>query len=271
MNEKSKLAKFIDNSMVTLICFLIAFIITKKFTHSNIYSIFIASFISLIFIKILHHFQITHFNKIGLKKEEVKQIQYTNISFRKMTLYNQTIYLKKMFKSHKVKQFHGLLLLDNNVIISNNINQTELQVDNLFTLYSKIKANRLKPDEVAIICNQIAPLAIDNQNNFDIKFSFITPDIFYALTKKYKCEFKYAGKETKSENIFITLKTKLFLKTQAKYFLRCGLLLLIASLLVPYAKYYIISACITLLIGSFCLIFGHSETKKSISKLLKIT
>ncbi len=269
MYEKTKIAKFIDNSVLTFVCFFLTFVTIKKYTHSNLYAAGIALFVCFISMKILLHFQFSYYNKLGLKKQEIKQIEYTNISFRKLTQFQQTVYLKKLFRAYNVRQIKGFLMLDNNVIVSNQISKSEITVDSLFEIYATIKSNKLNPDEVAIICNKTSQEIFEKQKNFDLKFSFITPEIFYTLTKQFDCEFSYLPQTKTKQNLLLKFKTKLLLKKQAKYFIRCGFLLLLASMLVPYSQYYIISACITLLIGSFCLIFGSKEIQGASTKLLK--
>ena len=251
MEYRTKLARFIDNFALTSIFMVFTFLCIKKYIKILYFCIILTILLGFIFIKTITYFQFKRYTKIGLKKEELKNIEYTNITLRKLTYNKQLIYFKKMFASFNPKLAEKFIMLDNNIFVLNKLDQSNLSIDTIYEVYARTNKMKVKPKEIAIVCNNVDQSLINQKNKIgNINISFLTPE--------------YAVKKTS----FKPTISKLFIKKQSRYYIRCGLFLYITSLMVPFSRYYILSASIFLIIGTICLIFGSKELKLPKSQLL---
>ena len=268
IENKSKLARFSDNMLFVFIIMIFLFLLINKFIKSLYIKLFITIFIGYITFLIINKLQNKKLVKLGIKKDEIKNIECLNISLRTQTYNEQISYIKKIFSSFKPKLLNKLILLENNVVIFNKLDESKLSLDSIFEIYSRVKKQNLKPTEIAIICNEIDQNTLNFKNKLnEFNISFITPDLLYCIAKKNNCEIKYDNNKIKSKK-FKNIISNIFLKKQSKYFIRCGLLLFITSFMVPFSRYYIISASICLFVGLICLFFGNKEIKLPKSQLL---
>lgn len=268
MEYRTKFARFIDNFVLTAIFMVFTFLFLQKYIKILYISIGLSVFMGFVFIKSVFYFQFKRYSKLGVKKEELKNIEHTNITLRKLTYNQQIIYLKKLFSKFNPKLSGKFIMLDNDIFVINKLDQSNLSIDAIYEIYARTNKIKVKPKEVAIVCNNVDQSVINQKNKLgDINISFLTPEYIYALSKKYNCEIKNTPESLKQIN-FKPKMSKLFMKKQSRYFIRCGLFLYLTSLMVPFSRYYIISASIFLLVGAVCLIFGTKEIKLPKSQLL---
>ena len=268
MEKPTKLAKTIDNIALTFIFMLLCFLFINKYLKQLYVSIILSVIFGFIFIKIVYSLQTRHDAKLGIKKEEENLVEQTNIALRKLSKIQQTAYIKTLLKQHNPKVVGKAILLDNNIIVINKLDDDQLQLNAIFEINLYIKKAKLQPDEIAIICNDISQQALNYKEKIpDLPISFITPKLLYSLAKKYDCLIDVNTSKQKIKKFKLSF-AKMFMKTQSRYFIRCGHILYLASLMVPFSRYYIISASICLFVGAVCLLFGNKETKIPESKLL---
>lgn len=256
---QTKLGRFIDNISIAFCSTIVFLVWIKKIINNAYISLFISMSLSFILIKIIKHFQNKKLKKLNIKKEETNNILQCNKALRMMQLNKQVSFIKKLFKNQKVKQKNFMLFTEDYCII-NQLNNDLTTTEKIYESYQNmqnLKNENIK--NIIIIGNKISPEANLLMGEFNnIKIEFISPIELYSLMKnanKYPCTI---NQKTQKNKFKLQIKP-LFMKKSAKLFFRCGLLLYISSLFVPYFKYYIISASILLILSIICLIFGKKE------------
>ena len=68
------------------------------------------------------------------------------------------------------------------------------------------------------------------------------------------------NKKTQNNIYFVKINT-IFMQKSAKLFFKCGFILLVTSLFIPYFSYYIITGSILVFIAIICFYFGKKENK----------
>ena len=73
--ERSKFAKFLDNVAVGTLVFFLSYLTSKKYIKTKITCLIISILIMCFFIFAVHKIQNRKYAKLGLKKQEQKQIE----------------------------------------------------------------------------------------------------------------------------------------------------------------------------------------------------
>ncbi len=260
--SRSKFGRFIDNVVITLIVFLISFALLKTLIISNWVCVIVALIFCFCVLKIILYFQNKKYNKLSIEKNEVKKIDECNFELRKMSEDKQISFFKNMLAKLEVTKKNKLLIVQNKIAINVNLFNDKLESQDIYKIYSKIQNLQTeKIQEVVIICNSVPIEIINLTNRFNnLKFTFFSPIETYALMKKFYYFPSLSTPNKAKKHTKMAIVKQAFMHKHAKNFIRCGLLLYLAGLFVPFTKYYIISASICLLIGAICLCFGQKES-----------
>lgn len=256
---RSKFALFIDNLSIMFVLTLLSFIFLRSIFINKILCLILSILIGFLVLKIIIKFQNRYYNKLSIKNEEIKNIEKTNIYLRKMQ--DDTLYelFCKALTPYAPQKNDNAILLNNNIVFYIFLNKDQLSPQDIFEAYKKSFINtNLK--EIVIVCNTLSKEAIQTLNNFrDIKITLFAKTETYSFLKKANClpEFKEENQLKKRKNIFN------FQKKQYKHFIKCGILLYISSLFIPYTNYYLITASILLICGVLVYCFGKDEASPS--------
>jgi len=265
--EKSKLAKFLDNLVLSICILILSFLIFQKYFRNYKLSIICAVVASAIIIKIITSFQFRRLKKLGLEKEEIKNIEKLNFYIRSQTQQSKTLFLKRLFQDEKPIVKNGFILTNSGVAIANYLNKNEVTEEQIFEIISKLDfLKKLKITEVALIVNQ-APKNLKTQLDENIKLCFITPDIFYAIVRQKNLLPNFSTEKTQK----VLLKHRIninFAKNQAKHFFRIGIVIFAMSFFIPFAKYYLILSIVCFVISAIMLVFGKKPIEGYKTKLL---
>ena len=268
--NRSKFAKFIDNVALAFIVFVFGFLFFRKYIKSIIVCLSVSVLLSLFFINLFLKIQNKKYTKLGIEKQELKDIEKLNFKLRSLSKIKQTSFIKNVFQDQILKNKNRFIILKNKVAIVNALDKDILQSQDIFSILAKhdfLKREDLK--EVAIICNDVDKTAHEVKQKSGFKdITFVTPEIFYSILKRLDILPKEEIEKTQIKPVRHAI-SRSFARKNAKYFFRCGLFLCIISLFIPFAKYYLISGCISLFLCSICLIFGFKELQTQPSLLLE--
>lgn len=269
--DRSKFGRFLDNMVITIIAFILFFTIFKTLIKNNYVCLTLATILSFVALKILIYFQNRKYTKLSIKKDEIKKIDECNFQLRKMSTSNQLNFFKQLLSSLNITVSKNLLIIDNTLALTTNLTSEQISKQDIFSVYSQIREHKLQAiKEVVIICNTVTPEIHNFVQRFtDISFVLFSPVETYSLMKKfnYYPALPQNEKQKKKQPYFIIKQA--FMRKHAKNFIRCGFVLYIAGIFVPFTKYYIIVASICLFIGAICLCFGFKEPNdNSLSKNL---
>lgn len=266
--EKSKLAKFLDNFSICFLIFIFTFLIFKKQIKNNLVCLAISIIFCGLVISVIIKHQNKKYEKLGLKKQEEKQIKNLNFQLRSMSPQKQINFIRKLFKNDFVLYKNHFFILKNQVAILNKISKNKIDEEDLFFILSNqnfLKKNNIS--EVAILCSEF-----ENKLKFDfekmIKFDlfFITPEHIYKITKDKNMLPDFTQK-TQNHNKFDKIST-LFCQNKAKNMFRVSLLLFVFSLIIPFSKHYVYVGIFTLVLSLVLFFFGSKTQQKKQCKLL---
>ncbi len=269
--ERSKLGRFLDNIFLCFVLFIISLSFLKMVIKNKIFSLIIAFVLMFVFFRIILFFQNNRLRKLSLQTKEKQAIIDYNFALRCLSKSSQTTFFKNMLKDKNIKQSSSGLVLENSVLLYNALDQEVIDNSTLFLAYSKAKNMRYyKIKEVVLLCNDIKQNSNSLVKNFiDIRFTIFTPLEMYAMMKNYDCFPALLEKKIKTKPNFFR---EVFVRKQAKNFIKCSLLLYISSLFVPFTKYYIISASICMLIAGICLCLDKKEPPiNNLAQMLLLT
>lgn len=263
--EKSKLGKLLDDIAIGFLFFVLTFLILKLYIKNN-YICFIVSLLLLfIFIVILTHFQNKKYAKLGLKKQEQKQIEQLNFYIRSQNFQKQNQFIKALFCNHKSITKNNFILLENGTAILNKVNKNYIDDEDIFYVLSRLnylKKNNI--EEVSIVCTKAN---IPPPENCGIKIFFITPDILFSVAKSKNLIPTSLEKtqKLKKQSVIRTL----FCKNQAKNMFKVAFLLFIFSIIFPFSKHYLYIGFATFSLAILLAIFGKTQQSNNQSKLLE--
>lgn len=266
--EKSKLAKFLDNFSICFLIFIFTFLILKKHVKNNLVCLAISIIFCGLVISTIIKYQNKKYEKLGLKKQEEKQIENFNFHLRSMSPQKQTIYIRKLFENDFVLHKNNFFILKNQVAILNKISKNKVDEEDLFFILSNqnfLKKNNIS--EIAILCS-----AFENKLKFDFekmsKFDlfFMTPEHIYKIAKD-KNMLPELSQKTQNHNKFSKIST-IFCQNKAKNMFRTSLVLFIFSLIIPFSKHYVYVGIFTLTLSLVLFFFGSKTQSKKQCKLL---
>ena len=264
--EKSRFGRFLDTTALAIIFYILVLSILGKY-FIVVHSLVLSLALTFVFIKIVLHFQNKKYEKLNIKKQELKLIKLTNIEVRKLTKKEQFYFFVKALGQDVITTWNSFILV-NNVVIKPTLYINKITEENIFETYAQVKLIKNKYEEVAILCNDYTPEAKSLAKTLDKKIVLLTPPAIYSVLKKYNY-LPPLPEETKKVRLTPrVLFQSSFVKKQAKSFIISGLLLYFTSLFIPYTTYYLITASILLLFGLTCLIFGKRENKLSLESIL---
>lgn len=268
--ERSKLARFLDNSTLGVLWMFFCYLTLKKYIANKILCLIITIALTFIFVKIIVGIQNKKYRKLGLKKSEEKQIENLTYYLKSQTKIKQNAFIKSLFSVEISSQKNQYFLLKNNTAILNKISQTSVNDEDIFAVISNTEfLKKNKTTEVAIICSTVNESAKQIVKNVkDFKISFITPDILFAIVKNKH----YNLPQTEKTQI---IKRKheysyLFCRTQAKNMLKVSIILYILSMIIPYSKHYVYIAFISFILSIILFIFGKPKQEEQKTSLLSM-
>lgn len=265
--KKSNLAKMLDNVALSFMCFILLFITLNKYIRNFWIKFSICFFITFVITKIIINFQNRKNNKLGIKNEEIIQIDTLNYELRSKCKNEQNQLIKKLLSENFSEYKNTFFITKNKVAILNKLDADLVSNQDIFFILSKSKFIEEKCiKEVAIFCNDIDKNLMQiKYKNLSFKITYITPEILYSLFKN-----KDMLPENLSEKPQIVKKKLIkplkFAKNQAKYLFRCSMAIFLISLFIPFSRYYITIGTITLITSIIMYIFGSkpSQIPKSI-------
>ena len=263
---KSKLGRFLDNSWIFFSIFVISFVLFKTRIANNYIILPLSLINTFLLFNVLLFFQNKKYKQLSLKTSENQEIMAYNFELRKLSPSSQETFFKNLLSSKQIiKSPHGLIV-ENEILIFNGINHDTIYPETIFSIYSKAKnMKKYNIKEICIICNKISEETKNLIKNFtDIKIIIFSPIETYALMKKYSHFPSLSNQKIKTKpNIF----KEAFMKQKGKSFIKCGIILYIFSLFLPFTKYYLITASFLTILGTICMCFGKSnKIDESISK-----
>lgn len=266
---KSRFARFFDAITFSIAFFLLCYLVLRKYIKSLPLTLVLTSLLCLIFIKIFTYIDLSKYRRLGIVKEELKNIENLNISLRSSSHIKQTMFLKTLFKNLSPKYQNGFIILNNNAAVYNLLYKDNVKKEDLFLVISKrdfLKSKHIS--EVSIICNEIDKSALEFKvPKLDFEVKFITPEILYSIAKNNN--LLVLDEPEKTQNSYKKLiKVPKFVKSQSKYFFRSALVLYLFAFFIPFSRYYIISATVLLTFGLILFIFGSKPMKASKTILL---
>lgn len=262
--EKSRLGKFIDNFFIFFLILISLFLWTKKYIRKSLYAFIIAFIISFIVFKIILYIQNKKYRKLMLEKSDLNKINIYNYHLRTLTKKEQLEFFKKMFLDKRKYIVSGNnLIIEDQILFIIELNTEEINSSSIFNIYKNIKIKKNSIKEVALVCNKINSNALKISDSFsDLKFTIFTPLETYALMKNYNYfPIEIENKTKLKKSLKKRLINEVLIRKQAKNFIKCGFLLYIACLFVPFTNYYLISASVCLFLGAICFCFGKKEIK----------
>ncbi len=262
--RRSFIARFIDNTVICLIAVLLCFVLLKSFIANNLISLTLSLLVGLFVLRLLLRYQNKKFIKLNIESEEKINVELTNFELRKLTFSEQLKFLKDAIKESKIIN-KSYIITNNGVAIFNCLDKELINSEEVFYAYGKVK-NKADISELVIISNGYESDLSSLIKRFkDIKIYVFDPIETYALLKKYNCLPNIQKTQKQAKNFKIQ---RIFAKKQGKNFIKCGFLLFVAGLLVPFTKYYTISAAVFLFFGAICLCFGSKEYDSVSSSIL---
>lgn len=257
--ERSKFAKFLDNVAVGILVFFLSYLTAKKYIKTKITCLIISILIMCLFIIAVHKIQNRKYAKLGLKKQEQKQIETLTYFLKSQSKIKQNLVIKQIFKNQYITYKNQFFILKNQIAVLNKFSKNQATEEDVFYIISNsdfLMKNGI--EEVSILCSaydkNINTTLLKNKN-FNIVF--VTPEILYSLAKNNKYDLPEIEKTQKTKKIseFRTI----FAKNHAKYFFRVSILLYIFSMAIPFSRHYIYFATASLCISFILLIFGKNE------------
>ena len=262
--ERSKFARFIDNTTATVAVVILSFLTFRRY-FDNIISLTLSLIIGFIILKTILHFQNKKYSKFAIEKEEKKLIEETNFYLRTMNKKNQLNFFSSILSNYSTKKVKGGILINNKVLLFIELQEDSLSPKNILEFYIKTKEYQkvypnINLEEIIIICNDLSSsLKIFLTRFKDIKFTIFSPIETFALIKNHNClptEILDKKTQTHKKKLQISL---IFNKKQAKTFYKCSALIYLSSLFVPFTKYYLITAGILFLLGTVCICTLNKE------------
>lgn len=268
--ERSNFAKFLDNIALATLCFIFLYITINKYIKNIWLKLSICLLITFVFIKIVRHFQNKRFNKLGIKNEEIRQIETLNFELRSMTKIKQNQTIKKLLSDNFSEYKNSFFITKNSVAILNKLDTDFASNSDIFFILSHSKFLEEKQiKEVAIFCNNIDKNIMQiKSKNCSFKITYITPELIYSLFKIQNLIPENLSEKPQKVKKKV-LKPFIFAKNQAKYLFRCSLAIFFISLFVPFSRYYITIGTITLIVSLVMYIFGSKPKQISPSILLE--
>ena len=255
--EKSKFGRFLDTSAIAIIFAVICLILLRKY-FNIVHSIVLSIALSFVFVKIILHFQIRKYNKLNIKKQELKLVELTNIELRKLSRKEQLFYFVKVFRQDFIKVSNGFIVLKN-AIIKPYLHLNKITEEQIFECYAYSRQTNNSCEEITLICNDFTSQAKTLAKSLNNKITFLPPALTYSVLKKYNALPTLPEQAKKVKLTPIILIKSSFVRKQSKNFIISGLLLYFTSLFVPYTAYYLTTASILLIFGLTCLIFGKKD------------
>lgn len=267
--EKSKLAKFLDNISICFLIFVFQFLILKKYIKNNLICLTIAIIFSCVILSIMVKHQNKKYEKLGLKKQEQKQIEKFIFNLKSMSIQKQNTYIKKLFENDYLffkNQFH---ILKNQVAILNKITKNKADEEDLFFILSNqefLEKNNIC--EVAILCSSVQnEFQFDFEKSLNFELFFLTPELLFKIAKDKNLLISC---EEKTQNHHKKIKiSSLFCQNKAKNMFRVSILLFIFSLIIPFSKHYVYVGIFTLTLSLVLFFFGSKTQSKKQSRLIE--
>lgn len=257
--ERSKFAKFLDNVAVGILVFFLSYLTAKKYIKTKTTCLIISILIMCLFIFAVNKIQNRKYAKLGLKKQEQKQIETLTYFLKSQSKIKQNSVIKQIFKNQYITYKNQFFILKNQIAVLNKFSKNQATEEDVFYIISNsdfLMKNGI--EEVSILCSaydkNINTTLLKNKN-FNIVF--VTPEILYSLAKNNKYNLPEIEKTQKNKKTseFRTI----FAKNHAKYFFRVSILLYIFSMVIPFSRHYIYFATASLFISFILLIFGKNE------------
>lgn len=270
--ERSKFARFIDNSSIILIAVILFFFTLKKYLRNNLLCITIAFVFGFFMLKILLYFQNRKYYKLNIQKEEKRHIEEINFILRTMDSIEQVSFFSQLLKNQKTEKLKGGLLVNGSLFMFFNLYEDSLSSSFIINTYLKIKeyqkvfpSNNIQ--EVVLICNSINDETKIFLTKFtNIKFTIFTPIETYAIMKNNNL-YPDGFLTEKPQNTKKIIKiNNIFNQNKAKTLFKSSALIYFSSLFIPFTKYYLITAGVLFILGIFCLLKNKPLPISSLSK-----
>lgn len=266
--ERSRFGRFLDNIALAFLVFTLVFLVAKTYIKNTLTCLILSLIILFIFVKIFLYFQNKKYTKLGLKRQEQKQIDLLNIYLRGLQKNKQNQYIISLFSDEFQCIKNHFILLNNNTAILNKISKNFVSDEEVYFIISQLnflKKNHIS--EVSIFCTKNQATTSINASLFpEINIFFVTPDTLFAIAKnknKIPLEIKKTQKASK-----ISANSMLFCRKQAKNMLKIAFLLFIFSLILPFSKHYLYVGFLSLILSLFLFIFGKQPKENTNSKLI---
>lgn len=268
--ERSKLGKFLDNVAIGILVFFLSYLTAKKYIKTKIPCLIISILIMCLFIYVIQKIQNRKYAKLGLKKQEQKQIEALTYFLKSQSKIKQNSIIKQIFANQFVVYKNQFFILKNQVALLNKLSKKQANEEDVFYIISNsdfIAKNNIK--EVSILCSAYDKnIDLSLLSNKDFNIVFVTPEILYSFAKNQNYNFPEIEKTQKIKKIS-EIRT-IFAKNHAKYFFRTSILLYIFSMIFPFSKHYIYFATVSLLVSIILIIFGKSENTSPKYRILDI-
>jgi len=258
--ERSKFGRLLDNIFLGLLIFLISATILVNYINNNFIRLTLSFILMLTFLIIISYYQNKKLRKLSIYNNEKKLVDKYNFALRCLSTNSQTTFFKNLLKDKNPKLSSNGIILENKVLLFNALQSDIINEDLVFLAYSKAKnMKNYKIEEVVILTNNTNEKINAFVENFkDIKINIFSKVEIYSMMKNFNTFPIITNEQIKTKSSLINT---VFVKRQARGFIRCALLLYVASLFVPFTKYYIIVASICLLLASICLCTNKKENK----------
>lgn len=265
--KRSLFGVFIDNTVLSIFIIILCFIFFKQFIANSLYCLALSILISGVFVFTIISAQSRKLNRLSLKTKELADVDSYNIALRKLTKKEQMGFFSRFFENSKVISEDALLISENTALFVK-LEHDTIESQDIFSSISQCLA--LKIENIIIICNQVDNAAIKLADVLEKNITFLTPIETYAMMKNHNIFPETNAAAQKKKGKFNFIKSA-FMRNKAKNFLKIGLLLFLLSFFVPFSKFYIISASVSMLIGVVCLLFGKRKIVASeLPKELKL-
>ena len=267
---KITLSLVLDLFFFCFFSFCISFIWFRYFLENTFFIIFLSLIVSSftgILILLLKYRKIKKINLNKVEKNELQQLKKqlftsdrkeVNLLFKNIfNLRKNSINLKETLNSFYLTQSAQNFYGNNGVIFTYYLDGLLLTDSNLKNILNNIilesKKQNYNIDSVYILCNSTHENAINFSYFYSFKIKFITIENFYSQIVKGLNLYPYKMEEKiKHKQKFKIFMSNFFSKKQFKTFIWCGLSIFIASLVVRYNIYYIITSSILFILAIIC-------------------
>ncbi len=270
--EKLKLSKITDFIFKVVLIFLISFVWLRFYLNSLYVTLLCSIFITAILTYLLQQKNYKQQSIKNLKKEELKKIDEYTIQLLLSTKKEQLAFFSNLISKEKQTQIkNDCIIFTSNkqkTALIPMFNSREITIDDITLVFKKIKGLNLK--KIIVVANSFNANAIDFGDKIEnIEFCFLNKvDCYTHLFKKYdyypKITIKVGHKSKVTKKLLLQTA---FNRRKTKSYIFSGLILFLASFVIPYNIYYVTFSSLLFLMALFSyfnVFFNKPEPKNII-------